>query len=83
MYVFTLKMFRQLLIVYFTSRQSINFYHTDKKNLSDTFIEGPSTVFCVAVVACTVVIKPSSIPKLSLMILAKGAKQFVVQDALL
>uniref|UniRef100_A0A1A9W349 Uncharacterized protein n=1 Tax=Glossina brevipalpis TaxID=37001 RepID=A0A1A9W349_9MUSC len=29
------------------------------------FPDGPSTVFCVAVVACTVVIKPSTISKLS------------------
>lgn len=46
-------------------------------------MEGPSTVFCVAVVACTVVINPSSMPKLSCMIFASGAKQFVVHDALL
>src|SRR4051812_3696220 len=44
--------------------------------------EGPSTVFWVAVVACTVVIRPSRMPKLSLMTLAKGARQLVVQDAL-
>jgi len=31
--------------------------------------------------ACTVVIKPSAIPKLSLRILAIGAKQLVVQLA--
>ena len=30
-----------------------------------SFLEGPSTVFCVAVVECTVDIKPSLIPKLS------------------
>ena len=47
-----------------------------------SFIEGPSTVFCVAVVACTVVIKPSSMPKFSSMILASGARQLVVHDAL-
>src|SRR5690606_25364583 len=44
--------------------------------------EGPSTVFCVAVVACTVVIRPSSIPQLSLTTFAKGARQLVVQEAL-
>ena len=44
---------------------------------------GPSTVFCVAVYACTVVMRPSTIPKLSLITLAKGARQLVVQDALL
>ena len=27
-----------------------------------SFLEGPSTVFCVAVVACTVVISASSMP---------------------
>merc|ERR1719341_1455517 len=43
---------------------------------------GPSTVFWVAVVACTVVIRPSMIPKLSLITLAKGARQLVVQEAL-
>ena len=48
-----------------------------------TFWLGPSTVFWVAVTAWIVLINPSSIPKLSLMILAKGARQFVVQDALL
>ncbi len=36
----------------------------------------------MAVIAWTVVIKPSSIPKLSLITLAKGARQLVVQDAL-
>mmetsp|Transcript_38799 Transcript_38799/g.84984 ORF Transcript_38799/g.84984 Transcript_38799/m.84984 type:complete len:211 (-) Transcript_38799:274-906(-) len=44
--------------------------------------EGPSTVSCVAVMACTVVIRPSMIPKLSLMTFASGARQFVVQEAL-
>merc|ERR1740131_817112 len=44
---------------------------------------GPSTVFWVAVYACTVVMSASSIPKLSWMTLARGAKQLVVQDALL
>ena len=46
-----------------------------------SFFDGPSTVFCVAVVECTVVIKPSRIPKLSLMIFASGARQLVVHDA--
>src|SRR5690554_2768292 len=46
-----------------------------------SFWEGPSTVFWVAVVECTVVIKPSTIPKLSLITLANGAKQLVVQEA--
>jgi hypothetical protein len=43
--------------------------------------EGPSTVFWVAVAAWTVVMRPSAIPKLSLIILAKGARQLVVQEA--
>merc|ERR1711862_781027 len=43
---------------------------------------GPSTVSCVAVMACTVVIKPSLRPNLSLTTFANGAKQFVVQEAL-
>ena len=42
---------------------------------------GPSTVFWVAVVACTVVISPSLMPKFSWMIFASGARQFVVQEA--
>jgi hypothetical protein len=44
---------------------------------------GPSTVFWVAVYACTVVIRPSSMPNLSLITLASGARQLVVQEALL
>src|SRR5690606_16570580 len=47
-----------------------------------SFLDGPSTVICVAVVACTVVINASSIPKLSFYSLSIGARQFVVQDAL-
>lgn len=47
-----------------------------------SLLEGPSTVFCVAVVAWTVVIRASTMVKLSWMILARGAKQLVVQDAL-
>jgi len=43
---------------------------------------GPSTVFCVAVAACTVVIKPRLMPHLSFNTLATGAKQLVVQEAL-
>ncbi len=46
-----------------------------------SFAEGLSTVFCVAVVACTVVIKPSLMPQLSLSTFAIGAKQFVVHEA--
>mmetsp|Transcript_30147 Transcript_30147/g.64797 ORF Transcript_30147/g.64797 Transcript_30147/m.64797 type:complete len:232 (+) Transcript_30147:783-1478(+) len=44
--------------------------------------EGPSTVFWVAVVACTVVMRPSSMPKFSWMTLARGARQLVVHEAL-
>src|ERR1044072_6456190 len=42
---------------------------------------GPSTVFCVAVAACTVVIRPRLMPHLSFNILATGARQLVVHDA--
>merc|ERR1719472_473664 len=44
--------------------------------------DGPSTVFCVAVVAWTVVIRPSLMPYSSWMILARGARQLVVHEAL-
>src|SRR5574339_695315 len=43
---------------------------------------GPSTVFWVAVAACTVVIRPRLMPHLSLTTLATGARQLVVQEAL-
>merc|ERR1712182_136118 len=43
--------------------------------------DGPSTVSCVAVIACTVVIRPSTMPNLSFTTLANGARQFVVHDA--
>lgn len=43
--------------------------------------DGPSTTNYVAVEACTVVIRPSTIPKLSFTTLATGAKQFVVHEA--
>merc|ERR1719392_514798 len=46
-----------------------------------SFPLGPSTVFWVAVVAWTVVIKPSEILKLSWITLARGARQLVVQEA--
>merc|ERR550537_199884 len=45
--------------------------------------DGPSTVSCVAVIACTVVIRPSTMPNLSFTTFASGARQFVVHDALL
>jgi len=44
--------------------------------------DGPSTTNYVAVAAWIVVIRPSTIPKLSFNTLAKGAKQFVVHEAL-
>ena len=46
-----------------------------------SLFDGPSTTFCEAVVAWTVVMKPSIIPNLSLMTLANGARQLVVQEA--
>merc|ERR1712046_542251 len=42
---------------------------------------GPSTVSCVAVIACTVVIKPSTSPNFSLTTFARGARQLVVHEA--
>merc|ERR1712225_158853 len=44
--------------------------------------EGPSTVFWVAVVAWTVVMRASTISKLSCRTLASGARQLVVHEAL-
>jgi len=44
---------------------------------------GPSTVFCVAVYECTVVISPSMMLYFSWMTLASGDRQLVVHDALL
>src|SRR5487761_2268895 len=41
---------------------------------------GPSTVFCVAVAACTVVIRPRLMPHLSFNTLAMGARQLVVHE---
>merc|ERR1711890_85773 len=57
------------------------FWAAPRPSLQALF-DGPSTVFCVAVTACTVVIKPSIIWKLSLTTLARGARQLVVQLAL-
>jgi hypothetical protein len=37
-----------------------------------SLLEGPSTVFCVAVAACTVVIRPRLMPQLSFSTLATG-----------
>src|SRR6476659_9483036 len=47
-----------------------------------SLLDGPSTVFWVAVAACTVVIRPRLMPHLSLTTLAIGARQLVVHDAL-
>src|SRR3982751_123751 len=47
-----------------------------------SLLDGPSTVFCVAVVACTVVIRPRLMPNASLSTLATGARQLVVHEAL-
>ena len=47
-----------------------------------TLLDGPSTVFCVAVYECTVVINASTMPNFSCTTLAKGAKQLVVHEAL-
>merc|ERR1719476_1296396 len=44
-------------------------------------LEGPSTVSCVAVMAWTVVMRPSMMPNFSWTTLVRGARQFVVQDA--
>ena len=46
-----------------------------------SLFDGPSTVFWVAVAACTVVIKPRLIPKVSLSTFATGAKPLVVHEA--
>src|SRR5678815_104044 len=45
-----------------------------------SLLDGPSTVFWVAVAACTVVISPRLMPHLSLITLARGARQLVVHD---
>merc|ERR1719198_2709898 len=44
--------------------------------------EGPSTVFCVAVVAWTVVMRASTMPYFSWKTLESGPRQLVVHDAL-
>mmetsp|Transcript_845 Transcript_845/g.1124 ORF Transcript_845/g.1124 Transcript_845/m.1124 type:complete len:224 (-) Transcript_845:198-869(-) len=62
--------------------EGITFMPTAPRPPRQSFREGPSTVGWVAVAACTVVIKPSLMPKLSLITLARGARQLVVQEAL-
>ena len=47
-----------------------------------SFLDGPSTVFWVAVAAWTVVMRPRLMPNFSWMTLLSGARQFVVQEAL-
>lgn len=47
-----------------------------------SLFDGPSTVFCVAVVAWMVLMSPSTTPNLSCKTLAIGARQLVVQEAL-
>jgi len=46
-----------------------------------SLFDGPSTVFCVAVAACTVVMRPRLMPHVSFSTLAIGARQFVVHEA--
>ena len=45
-------------------------------------LERASTGFCLAVAAWMVTMRPCSMPKLSWITLASGARQFVVQEAL-
>eukprot|EP00701_Giardia_intestinalis_P001219 XP_001705043.1 Hypothetical protein GL50803_20836 [Giardia lamblia ATCC 50803] len=47
-----------------------------------SFLDGPSTGSWVAVTAWTVVMRPSLIPNFLLTTIARGARQFVVQEAL-
>lgn len=60
----------------------LKYQPSNKLYQSLTLPDGPSTVFWVAVVACTVVMRPSQIPNLSFITLASGAKQLVVHEAL-
>uniref|UniRef100_A0A8C0NNU6 Uncharacterized protein n=1 Tax=Canis lupus familiaris TaxID=9615 RepID=A0A8C0NNU6_CANLF len=48
-----------------------------------SFPQGPSMVFWVAMMAWTVVMRPSTMPKWSWMTLARGAEQLLAQEALL
>uniref|UniRef100_A0A914MRE5 Candidate secreted effector n=1 Tax=Meloidogyne incognita TaxID=6306 RepID=A0A914MRE5_MELIC len=54
----------------------------NNRNVWRRYTESHS-IFCVAVTACTVVIKPSIMPNSSLITFARGARQLVVQEALL
>ena len=62
--------------------EGITFMPTAPRPPRQSLREGPSTVGWVAVAACTVVMRPSLMPKLSWMTLARGARQLVVQLAL-
>merc|ERR1719473_1965370 len=42
----------------------------------------PSTTSCVAVIACTVVMRPSTMPNFSCTTFVRGARQLVVHEAL-
>src|ERR1700761_2879067 len=56
-------------------------YITSQISCSPSFPNEKVHTFWVAVVACTVVMRPSMIPNLSCNTLASGARQFVVQEA--
>merc|ERR1719446_477778 len=57
--------------------------HAAARPPRQSLADGPSTVFWVAVYEWMVVIKPFSIPSPSLrMTCTRGAKQFVVHEAL-
>src|SRR5690606_10488404 len=47
-----------------------------------SLLDGPSTVFWVAVAACTVVIRPRLMPHFSWITFASGASELVVHEAL-
>lgn len=63
-------------------RESWDHHEIRQMKFCLALFDGPSTVFCVAVYEWTVVIKASTMPNFSWTTLAKGAKQFVVHDAL-
>ena len=55
---------------------------TPPRPRAQSFWQCPSTLGCEMVKACTVVMAPLSTPKASSTILARGARQLVVHDAL-
>ena len=63
---------KQLSLVRARAKATASIAYYDATNGSMGPPEGPSTVFWVAVVACTVVIRPSTIPKLSFSTCRKG-----------